>query len=166
MADAPYPGPIAGSYWVIPGQLMAGPYPGGWDEARARQRLGQVIDAGITLFVDLTETGELKPYASWLPPGVSHRRFPIEDMAVPLPALMLTILDTIDRALADGKVIYLHCMGGIGRTGTAVGCYLVRHGMAGTAALEEIIRLRGGLLDSPQTDEQFSMVRDWREDGP
>ena len=33
--------------------------------------------------------------------------------------------------------VYVHCWGGIGRTGTVVGCWLVRHGMTGDEALAE-----------------------------
>ena len=40
------------------------------------------------------------------------------------------ILDEIDGAILNGKTVYVHCLGGIGRTGTVVGCYLVRHGIA------------------------------------
>ena len=31
---------------------------------------------------------------------------------------MQEILDAVDRALAAGRNVYLHCWGGIGRTGT------------------------------------------------
>ncbi len=34
---------------------------------------------------------------------------------------MTQILDDIDSAIADEGVAYVHCWGGIGRTGTVVG---------------------------------------------
>lgn len=155
--------PVSGSYWVKLGRLLAGPYPGAWVEEITRDRLKRLLDARVALFVDLTQPGELPPYALYLPPQVQYRRLSIPDMEVPDDERMVDILDTIDAALADNQPVYVHCWGGIGRTGTVVGCWLVRHGMAGAAALDEIIRLRGGLLDSPQTDEQARMVRRWRE---
>ena len=36
---------------------------------------------------------------------------------------MVAILDSLDTAIADEHTIYLHCWGGIGRTGTVVGCW-------------------------------------------
>ena len=62
-------GPIEDSYWIEPGKLLAGEYPGARDEGEARHKLRRLLDAGITLFIDLTEAGEygLKPYASLLP---------------------------------------------------------------------------------------------------
>ena len=44
---------------------------------------------------------------------------------------MAGLLDAIDTAMRDGKTVYLHCWGGVGRTGNVVGCSLVRHGHTG-----------------------------------
>jgi protein-tyrosine phosphatase len=91
---------------------------------------------------------------------------PIRDVEVPTPAVMTEILDTLDAALAAGKKVYIHCWGGVGRTGTVVGCYLVRHGMPGEEAIRKIAELRKGTPDdwktAPQTKAQRQMVLDWR----
>jgi protein-tyrosine phosphatase len=167
MADG-HAGPIPGSYWVVPGRLLAGPYPGAWDEAATRERLRQLLEAGVTFVVDLTEPREHDAYllllsteAAALGRKVTHRRLPIPDMDVPSEDVMTAILATIDAALAEGETVYVHCLGGIGRTGTVIGCYLVQHGLDGQEALNTIVRLRGGLDDSPQTGEQCAMVRTW-----
>lgn len=89
-------------------------------------------------------------------------------MGVPTVAQMQRILDTIDGANAAGQVVYVHCLGGKGRTGTVVGCYLARRGLAvGEAALERLKELTmaapydfGPL---PQTSEQCAFVRNWRQ---
>ena len=44
----------------------------------------------------------------------------------------------VDDALGEGRTVYVHCWGGIGRTGTVVGCWLVRHGLTGRGALDQI----------------------------
>jgi protein-tyrosine phosphatase len=96
---------------------------------------------------------------------VLHRRMPIADMDTPTPEEMSQTLALIDQALADGRSIYVHCWGGIGRTGTVVGCHLVQHGLSGIQAIEEIARLRAGTPDawraSPETEEQRQMVLSW-----
>ncbi len=78
----------------------------------------------------------------------------------------MRILDTLDGALAAGHIVYLHCWGGIGRTGTVVGCHLVRHGMTSEQALAEIARLRRDTPDagkvSPETPAQTRLVLRWR----
>jgi protein-tyrosine phosphatase len=170
--------PIADSYWVRPGLLLAGEYPGAHDAAEARKKLGVLLDAGVRQFIDLTETGEysLHPYwplvqqlAAERAIAVAHRRLAIPDMGTPEPAHMLTILDAIDEAVAAQRPVYVHCFGGIGRTGTVVGCYLVRRGAGAEAALAEIEQRRRGTPDgyreSPETAEQRRFVRSWREPG-
>lgn len=156
-------GPFRDTYWVRPDQLLAGPYPHERIALRPTNRLAQLKTAGVTFFLNLTETHELAPYDTDLTDSIEHHRFPIVDMDVPSPAQMCSILDTLDAALAAGHTAYVHCWGGIGRTGTVIGCWLVRHGMTGPAALDEIVRLRGGMTDSPQTPAQFDMVRGWRD---
>ena len=155
--------PIPNSYWVRHGQLLAGEYPSDWNERQSRVKLRRLLEAGVTFFLDLTRGGELKPYAEYLSEPITYWRMQIIDMSVPGNAQMITILDTIDTALQAGQVVYVHCWAGRGRTGTVVGCYLARHGMPGQAALDEIVRLRGGRRDSPESDQQYDFVRNWRE---
>jgi hypothetical protein len=167
--------PLEQCYWVVPGRLLAGPYPGHRHED-ARRRLRRLLDEEIDLFVDLTEEGEsplVAPYAASLVQEgaargrtVEHRRMPIADMGVPTMARMREILDLLDDMLAAGRTVYVHCLGGIGRTGTVVGCYLVRHGIDGHAALDrlaELLAMAGRDVRSPETEEQHDFVRAWAE---
>ncbi|MEW6337110.1 MAG: HD domain-containing protein [Acidobacteriota bacterium] len=165
VAAAPHP--IADSYWVVPGRLLAGEYPGERRPAEAKRKLRRLSWSGVNAFVDLTEAAEygLVPYAPLLPDTASHERRPIPDMDVVGRAEMAEILDAVDRALDAGRTVYVHCFGGRGRTGTVVGCWLVRHGSAPEAALSRITELRRGTPDghhpSPETGPQIAMVRTW-----
>jgi len=51
----------------------------------------------------------------------------------------------------------VHCLGGLGRTGTVVGCFLVRHGLSGAQALETIQLLRRTTpnADSPSPEAEM-----------
>ena len=169
--------PIPDSYWVVPNRLLAGEYPGARTAAEGRAKADALLQVGVDLFVNLTEAGEynLRPYwpdveaaAAALGRVTEQRRFAIQDMGTLTPERMRQILDTIDAAVAAGRTVYVHCFGGIGRTGMVVGCYLVRHGQSGAQALATIARLREGTPDgwkrSPETDAQRQLVLDWRED--
>lgn len=162
------------SYWVIPGQLLAGEYPAHVERPDAIARLDSLLAQGIDTFLDLTEPGELSPYLPMLDQQaklkqvrVTHHRFPIVDFGLPEPSMMWDILDRIDVALADAHHIYLHCWGGLGRTGMVVGCHLVRHGQTGEAALEQICEFwrsqsaRRSAPLSPETPAQVQFVLDW-----
>ena len=169
--------PLPNSYWVVPGRFAAGEYPSATDpiEAAARQRA--LLRAGINHFIDLTQQGELPSYveearreAGRLGLSVGWERHPVIDLDVPSsPQQMVTILDAIDDAMRGGKNVYLHCWGGVGRTGTAVGCWMVRHGRTGDEALARIaewwktVEKADRIPTSPQTPEQRNYVRRWAE---
>ncbi|HEX5817376.1 MAG TPA: DUF6569 family protein [Gemmatimonadales bacterium] len=170
--------PEANCYAVpgIPG-LTAGEYPGARHRQDALVKLHTFKAAGISAFIDLTEDREeLRPYAVLIPevwpdPATRplHFRLPVRDLGVPLqPELMRAILDTIDTVLAQGHRAYVHCWGGVGRTGTVVGCCLVRRGLDGDAALQQVQALFAGTRKgrrtgrrSPETPEQGHYVRSW-----
>lgn len=160
---------------MIPGKLIAGAYPASkYFEEETRQKLDKLLTAGVSLFLNLTQEGEMPPYdaplaeiAGWLDRPAIHQRMAIPDMTIPEPAQMALILDSIDAAMRAGKVVYVHCYAGIGRTGTVVGCYLARHGMDGAEALNTIALLRSGITNgwvrSPETDEQVEYVLAWEK---
>ncbi len=178
-------------YWLVTGELAAGVYPGSPDPGQAREMLRRLVGQGIRAFVDLTEPGEvtqrfgpLVPYENALravaeEAGVAVERlsFPIRDMHAPSPETMVRILDAMDERVAAGRPLYVHCLGGRGRTGVVLGCFLVRHaprllgtddaGDAPRLALRRIVQERKAqgmpdAKDSPQTCPQFKMVGSWR----
>jgi protein tyrosine phosphatase len=75
---------------------------------------------------------------------------------------------SVDMCIKYDKPVYVHCWSGKGRTGTVVGCYLARHGMAADIDVIEMIReIRKNTEDfsdpSPETKEQINMVINWTE---
>ena len=172
--------PLERSYWVLPGKFLAGAYPGNPYEEKAEEKLRLFLDAGIRCFVDLTSPEDENLYGEALVPyrdligqfrpgnsGVRYCRKPITDMDVPSPARMKEILDIIDEAILGGIPVYVHCLGGFGRTGTVVGCWLVRHGIErGNAAIDLIRKLRRkdpqARMKSPQTAEQRRFILQWK----
>lgn len=168
-ADAPpAPPPLPNSYWVIPGRLLAGEHPGAGSPELTRQRVQQLLAAGIDCFIDLTMPGELEPYDPELPLEVEYLRKPIRDHGLPAErAHMVEILGCLTEALGAGRRVYVHCRAGIGRTGMVMGCLLAEQGLAGDAALAELNRLwqrcgRSRTWDFvPETPDQIEYVQSW-----
>lgn len=176
------PVPFERCYWVVPGKLLAGYYPGDLDPGEAQKKLQGLLRAGIRQIINLTEEDEcnmygdgfiqyreeIEGYARSMRCEVVCVRKPIVDLGIPTREEMTAILDEIDSAIAAGRPVYVHCLGGKGRTGTVVGCYLARHAFAsGDSALDMISRLRADYPDaktpSPESLGQCDMVRSWNE---
>ena len=159
------PLPHPDCYWVIPGRLLAGAYPA--------VHLDALLDAGMHSFIDLTRSGDAPAgYALALHRRARWHGFAITDYAVPGVRLMRDIVQTIDAELAVGANLYVHCHAGVGRTGTAVGCWLVQQGCGGAEALALIAHKRSVLapLDmpaqSPETEAQRRFVLHWAQHKP
>ena len=177
------PGPTGRSYWVVENRFAAGAYPGkkGRRELeRVPEVVEQLLDAGIDRFVNLTQDypggtdGHLTHYDPDVEPHAEVDRYAIRDVYIPTDEFMVEILDAIDDNLVGGHNVYVHCWGGVGRTGTVVGCWLIRHGYATADDVLEMIsdlRIgdagrgpnagRGETRVSPETPEQVDFVVGW-----
>jgi len=144
--------PLRGTVWVEAGRLLAGGYP----DAEDAKRLA--AEAGVTLFVDLTEEGELEPYVA-----PRQARFGVRDFSVAPPEVITAVLDAIDAEVGRGGTVYLHCWGGCGRTGTLVSCWLARHGVEPEVALARYaaVSFAAARRPCPETDEQRAAVLAW-----
>lgn len=141
------------------GRLIAGRHPCAWEAAQAAEDVRALLAKGVTLFVDLTQEGELEPYEHHLPADVRYVRLPIRDFSVPDPDQLATTLDVIDGEIRAGGLVFVHCWAGCGRTGVVVGSWLVRHGLDPRRALARIAEARGA--GCPQTLEQRLVVLEW-----
>ena len=177
-------GPTEGSNWLVPGHLIIGTMP---TVADAEALLG----AGVNTFCSLI--GEWDParyHEREYPAGLArqsraHREGPlatvdavflhfgIADYDAARPAELEALVIELRRRLLDGEVIYLHCRGGHGRTGTVAIPLLASVFGAPTAAVEayvnwvtregrpldrELIR-QGAHVELPETEAQRESAR-------
>jgi ADP-ribosylglycohydrolase len=118
--------PLYQSYYLGTRNIFAGEYPGDKNGEKAQGKIDQMVHFGVRHFIDLTEEGELRPYSHLLPKDCTYTRFPIRDVNVPdsVESVARLIGHIQELSKRDDGYVYIHCWGGVGRTGTIVGCYL------------------------------------------
>ena len=173
--------PIDRSYWVEPGRLLAGAFPGHPDPEQATARIRAFLAAGIRTFVNLMFEHEVDhdlelfvPYAPIVEREAARmgvdaqcHRFSIRDVSTPSIELMDEIQATLRDSFARNAPVYVHCWGGKGRTGQVVGVYLIEQGLATSEdfvhLIAELREADTGGGDSPETLEQVDFVRTYVE---
>lgn len=169
-------------YPIEPSKILAGEYPGNPDRKIARARLLALAELGVRTFIDLTTVyDQMEPYEPLFAEieeetGIKLHRIstPIPDMQVPdSPAKMSEILRIIQTAKETNPAVYIHCWGGIGRTGTVAGCWLRTSGLEAEAALKKVQDLYTNHMpkskkpqfpESPQTPQQKDYIRNFNGD--
>lgn len=145
-------------HWILPGQLSGMGRPGLLREEE--DDLFSIAEHGISLLVSLTE----KPF----PPdrlrafGIAARHFPIDDMGTPTRLAAARLCRAIEKTIEGGGAVAVHCLAGLGRTGTMLAAYLVWKGMR---AEDAIGRVRGTITGAIQTAGQARFVREFEELG-
>lgn len=148
-------------------KLFAREYPGGKRKELAEAKLKRMLHFGVRHFVDLTEEGELRPYRELLPDGTTYLRFPIRDVDVPDSVEAVhQLIDKMEYLIQQDGYTYIHCRGGVGRTGTIVACYEARQ-MEEPTLEKALTAMRSNFSNmpkashrkSPETQEQIDFVR-------
>ena len=152
------PRPHLHSYWLLPGRLLCGQHPG-------HQGAAALQGHGFTHVLDLTSAHDRLPPCNV--PGATRLSFPIVDYGVPTVEGMRATLQALQAALDAGGTVYLHCMAGIGRTGTVAACLLVEHGYTPAEALALLQRKwrvaaqRAFAAQTPETEAQRAFIARW-----
>ena len=165
------PRPHGNTYWLWAGHVLAGEHPAKEGEEQLSEKLQLFALAGITHFIDLTSPAD--PVKTYQPLGGAVRiNHPITDFGVPSPLQMQGILQSIQSALSQGGKVYVHCKGGIGRTGTVAATWLTEQGLDDKQALALLLQ-KWQAMDkrfeephTPETQAQREFVRTWHKAKP
>ena len=160
-----------GYAYRVDDRVWAGEYPvWEYDGVAGKKELDMFLDFGIDCFFDLTEKGEMPQYECFLPVNAKRYTMPIPNGCV--PASVRRLVDEfkrMDEMLSgnSGKRIYIHCKGGVGRTGTVVACYFVYFkGLPADEAIAEMRRRyayhgRSAWMSAPETKGQCDFVAEF-----
>lgn len=135
--------------WMIEGELAA-------FSRFALEDLDRLDAVGIGAIVSLTEDAPEELV------GESRFRLlhlPIIDMTPPDTEQIEEFVEFVDRMVGEGRAVGVHCLAGLGRTGTLIACYLVERGMGAGEAIDHVRDVRPGSI---QTEEQERTVHRWQ----
>ncbi len=93
--------------------------------------------------------------------GIELLRYPIPDGGVPTDqASTMSLIKLIVAWVSEGERVVVACRGGLGRTGTIVGCVLREAGLDGPAAIE---LTRGSRSNTIENRGQEAYVSGWTD---
>lgn len=123
-----------GFSWLVPGRLAGTPWPGVVHDMDSD--LKALSRCGITMLITLTEKDF--PQDALARNGLKNFHLPVYDQEPPTVAQMQMLLARMSVALRRGEVLAVHCLAGLGRTGTVLAAWLVREGLTAEEALRRV----------------------------
>lgn len=112
--------------WIVPGKLMAfkGPRttPKNQISFTPEFYLPLLQKMGVSAVVRLNKIHYDK--ATFTSNGIGHFEFYFGDGTIPEEKIVDELLEIIEK---EKGAVAIHCKGGIGRTGTIIACYLMKH---------------------------------------
>ncbi|HEY2784554.1 MAG TPA: dual specificity protein phosphatase 23 [Fimbriiglobus sp.] len=141
--------PPSGFSWVDEPHLAGLSRPGSADDLRWLRQ------SGIDVLISLTVEPLPRPWVN--DAGLLSVHIPVPDLTAPTDRQFDVVLDTVLRAKQTGMGVAVHCLAGLGRTGTVLAAYFVAIGLAPDEAIAKVRSLRPGSIES---SEQEQAVRD------
>lgn len=129
----------------------------------ARPRYPEVIHylekQQVGLIISLTE--DPLPSNFFTDTLVKSLHIPVNDFEAPSSEQVTTAIAAIRETIGNGKNVVIHCLGGRGRTGTMLACWLIAN--QGISAQEAITTIRGIRPGSIETIEQVKFIQAFAE---
>ena len=137
--------------WLIENKLAGSAIPTSNDEVQ------WVIEQGVKSIVTVRE----EPLDNDWVKNVNYLHVHSNDMGVPEFDDLVSTVDFIHRRITNNEPVMVHCLAGLGRTGTLLACYLVKYQkMSAGDAIQKVREERPGSIQSyPQEDMIFQFAK-------
>jgi atypical dual specificity phosphatase len=144
-------------YWVIPGALAGMPAPFLHPERRLRggglleefeDDLVGLAQAGIKAVVALVNIPSDE--AVYAAAGFSFLCLPVMDGMPPSVEQVKRFVEFTDQCRSRAEGVVVHCHGGLGRTGTMLGAYLIAHGAPASEAVGQVRSAEPAAIETSQ----------------
>ena len=130
--------------WIIEGKLAGSAIPTSTDEVQ------WAIDQGVKSIVTIRE----EPLDSDYTNNVNYFHVHSNDMGVPEFDDLVKTVDFIHDRIVNDEPVMVHCLAGLGRTGTILACYLIKYKkMSADDAIQKVRDERPGSIQSFSQEE-------------
>ena len=138
--------------WFIKGKLagMAMPY---YADLAYLKEMG--IGGLVTLTCKAVDRDMVEKY------GLDYCHLPIPNFAPPSHEQIIEFVEFCDRKHEEGTAVMVHCLAGLGRTGTMLACYLVWTGISAGEAIREVRGKRPGAIETDDQEQAIYRFEDW-----
>ena len=137
--------------WLIKNKLAGSAIP------TSIKEIDWVIEQGVKSIVTIRE----EPLDDDWIKNVNYLHVMSNDMGVPEFDDLTNTVDFIHQRLNDEEPVMVHCLAGLGRTGTILASYLVKYeNMSADEAIEKVREIRPGSIQSyPQEEMIFQFEK-------
>ena len=137
--------------WLIENKLAGSGIPTSVDEVQ------WAIEQGIKSIVTVRE----EPLDDDWVKDVKYLHIMSNDMGVPEFVDLVSTVDFIHKMITNNEPVMVHCLAGLGRTGTILACYLIKYQkMSASEATEKVREERPGSIQSyPQEEIIFQFEK-------
>jgi len=137
--------------WLIEKKLAGSAIPTSIDEVQ------WIIDQGVKSIVTIRE----EPLEGSWTKDVNYLHVYSNDMGVPEFNDLVKTVDFIHTRIINNEPVMVHCLAGLGRTGTILACYLIKHQkISAEEAIQKVREERPGSIQSfPQEEIIFQFAK-------
>ena len=130
--------------WIIEEKLAGSAIP------TSKEEIDWIKQEGVKSIVTIRE----EPLEDEWIKGVNYLHVHSNDMGIPEFSDLVNSVDFIHQRITNDEPVMVHCLAGLGRTGTILACYLIKYeDMTANDAIEKVRRERHGSIQSFSQEE-------------
>ena len=137
--------------WLLENKLAGSALPTSIEEVQ------WAVEQGVKSIITVRE----EPLDDSWTKNINYLHVHSNDMGVPEFNDLINTVDFVHKRITNNEPVMVHCLAGLGRTGTVLACYLIKHQkMSADKAIQKVRDERPGSIQSfPQEEIIFQFAK-------